>query len=188
MASLTPRSLNSFLEIFNQCKSEYNIFIESGTLGGETISNLQSEFQILYTIELSEKYFELFDKIKKEKKYFNVRNYHGDTIEVLPKILQSLNSQNRSIFWLDGHWSSFDTARGLKDCPLIEECTSIDLFYNSDRAIILIDDYRLFGTYVNEDWSNITLENIILCFKRHKVFHKVIDDILILFIEKNVDF
>lgn len=67
MASLTPKSLNSFLEIFNQCKSEYNIFIESGTLGGETISNLQSEFQLLYTIELSEKYFELFDKIKKKK-------------------------------------------------------------------------------------------------------------------------
>jgi hypothetical protein len=60
---------------------------------------------------------------------------------------------------LDGHWSGGDTAKGDKDCPLIEELVTIvgDFKY---KALIIIDDYRLFGTKGNEDWSDITDDNI----------------------------
>jgi hypothetical protein len=85
---------------------------------------------------------------------------------------------------LDGHWSSGDTAKGEKDCPLIEECKSIDLLYKSNKGIILIDDYRLFGTNIDQDWSSITTENILKCFNNFNIIQNfVYDDVLILLID-----
>jgi len=185
MSSLTVNTIHSITKILNQNINNYNVFIESGTFGGETTSNLVNSFQVLHTIELSEKYYNHFNNIKIQNNYNNVVNHFGDTVQVLPEILKNLNQYDKSIFWLDGHWSSLDTAKGSKDCPLIEECVSIDNLYKSNKAIILIDDYRLFGTNYAEDWTNITEENILKCFKNHKVIEKFIkDDIFILYIEK----
>ena len=36
-----------------------------------------------------------------------------------------------------------------------------------DDSIIVIDDLRLFGTKGNEDWSNITEQNILKCFNEN---------------------
>ena len=74
---------------------------------------------------------------------------------------QILNELNDSVFfWLDGHWSGGDTAQGKLDCPLIEEISIINDTCTS-KCIIAIDDVRLFGTNINEDWSNITRDNIL---------------------------
>ena len=184
MTSLNINTINKISNNISQSYGEYNTVIESGTLGGETIINLQPYFKSLYTIELSEHYFNYFNQVKIENEYTNVINYFGDTAQVLPEILKNLTSENKVIFWLDGHYSSYDTAKGEKDCPLIEECTSIDNLYLANKGLVLIDDYRLFGTNYAEDWSEITLENILKCFRRHKVNHFFQDDILILSIEK----
>ena len=85
-------------------------------------------------------------------------------------LLPSINEG--AIFFLDGHWSSSDTARGEKDCPLLEEISRIhDLF--AHEAVIIIDDYRLFGTSRNEDWSDISKESIlsILQSRVSEVYH-----------------
>ena len=184
MTSLTINTINKISNNISQSYGEYNTVIESGTLGGETIINLQPYFKSLYTIELSEHYFNYFNQVKIENEYTNVINYFGDTAQVLPEILNNLTSENKVIFWLDGHYSSYDTAKCEKDCPLIEECTSIDNLYLANKGLVLIDDYRLFGTNYAEDWSEITLENVLKCFMRHKVRHSFQDDILILLIEK----
>ena len=184
MTSLVANTVDEITKEIKQNKSEYDVLIESGTLGGETIMNLQPYFRTLHTIELSQYYYEYFDQVKKEKEYKNVINHFGDTAQVLPNILETLSSRNKVIFWLDGHYSSYDTAKGEKDCPLIEECLSIDSLYKSNKGLILIDDYRLFGTNNAEDWSDITVENIIKCFTKHSVKCFVKDDIFILYIEK----
>lgn len=68
------------------------------------------------------------------------------------------------IFFLDGHYSSGDTAQGNKDCPLIEELIEINENLKS-KAIIIIDDARLFGLSKqsghSEDWSYINEHNIL---------------------------
>jgi hypothetical protein len=184
MPYLNTKILNSILDDLGEDKSEYNTFIESGTYGGGTVTALYDEFESLYTVELSEKYYQHFDEIKKNNNYEKITNYFGDTVDILPTLLQTLKSKDRSIFWLDGHWSSGDTAKGKKDCPLIEECEHIDYFYKPDKGIILIDDYRLFGTFINEDWSDITLDKIISCFKKHKITYKIHDDIVSIHISK----
>ena len=61
---------------------------------------------------------------------------------------------------------------GIKDCPLIEEIEHIDnLFTNS--SILIIDDYRLFGTNITEDWRDISKEKIvsILSSRIDKIYH-----------------
>jgi hypothetical protein len=184
MPKLNIEKLNTIVEKLNENPDDYAIFLETGTLIGETTLNMQPYFECVYTIELSEKYYKDFDALKTEKKCENIFNYLGDSSIVIPKIIESLEKKDRVIFWLDGHWSSGDTARGEKDCPLMEECKSIDLLYKSNKGIILIDDYRLFGTNIEQDWSSITTENILNCFNNFKIIQNLVyDDVLILLIE-----
>jgi hypothetical protein len=184
MPKLTIEKLNIIVEKLNEIPDDYTIFLETGTFVGETTLNVQPYFEQVYTIELSEKYYKYFDGIKTQNNYNNIFNYLGDSSVVISKIIKSFKKEDRVVFWLDGHWSSGDTAKGKKDCPLIEECKSIDLLYRSNKGIILIDDYRLFGTNIKEDWSSITAEIILKCFNNFKIIQNfVYDDVLILLIE-----
>lgn len=183
MASLTREKIVNELQKINEEINSYNVFIESGTFCGQTIINLIDSFQILHTIELGKNYYDYFNQIKIENNYNNVQNHYGDTIKILPEILKSCSEDSKCIFWLDGHFSSWDTSKGDKDVPLLEECCFIDKLYKSEKGIIFIDDFRLFGTNVNENWTDITLDNILSCFKNFEISHSFInDDILILFI------
>lgn len=187
MSAISIDTLNSIvLEKFKQNEDEYLVFIETGTCVGETVFSVQPYFKEVYTIEISEKHFSIFNTKKEELSIENIKNYLGDSTYIIPEILNSLSGNYNCIFWLDGHWSSGDTGRGEKDCPLIEECQSIDNLCKSKKSIVLIDDYRLFGSHINEDWSNITEENILNCFKNYKVINKIIfNDIFCLLVEKN---
>jgi hypothetical protein len=137
----------------------YDCFIETGTHKGETIFCLEKYFKKLYTIEISEMY------------YNNTKNlYNGDKIDFLlgdsSYVLKELLTKvkDNCIFFLDGHWSCGDTGRGEKDCPLIEEVTHINNLFKND-AIIIIDDYRLFGlshkTNYPVNWGDINKDAII---------------------------
>ena len=95
--------------------------------------------------------------------------------------------------FLDGHWSSGDTACSTKDCPLEEEITHINNLFKNE-AIIIIDDFRLFGldkSYgQNEDWSKINKDKLldIIRLRINKVYHLdsncAKDDRLIIHINK----
>jgi hypothetical protein len=164
---------------------DYNTFIETGTLLGYTILTVDPYFKKVHTIEISEKYFMEFEKHKNNLGKLKINNHLGDSVELIPKLLKVLDSKDNCIFWLDGHWSSGDTGKGEKDCPLLEECVEIDSSYKSDNAIILIDDYRLFGTHMNENWIDITEHSIQKSFKNFRIANKFIfEDILVLYIEK----
>ncbi len=148
-----------FLKELHDDYKNYECFIETGTLNGDTIFAVESYFNKLYTIEYSEKYY-----IATKNKYRGdkITFIHGDSSKIFEKLLPEIKSN--SIFFLDGHWSSGDTGRSEKDCPLIEEITHINnLFIN--KGIIIIDDVRLFGLSpkegYNEDWSYISKDKII---------------------------
>lgn len=163
-----PSIDQSFLESLQDDYKNYTCFVETGTYNGETIFAIENLFDTLYTIEISELFFY---KAKHKNHNKNKINFLlGDSsdvfIDLLPKIKQ------KTIFFLDGHYSSDNTGRGKKDCPLIEEIQLInDLFEN--EAIIIVDDYRLFGYKGNEDWSEIKKETLtqILQSRITKIYH-----------------
>lgn len=143
-------------EVRQYSKWQTNIFIETGTYMGDTIYNMISEFNKIYSIELSEKYVNY--ATKRFENNNKVTIIQGDSTLMLKSILNEVNDS--VFFWLDGHWSGGDTAKGNLDCPLIEEITIINENCKS-KCIIAIDDVRLFGTNMNENWSNITRNNIL---------------------------
>ncbi len=166
-----PSLDKSFLENLHDDYKKYLCFIETGTLNGDTTFALEPFFNKIYTIEFSEKYYnETKNKYNGEKINFILGDSSVVFLDLLPKIT------DKCIFFLDGHWSSGDTGRSEKDCPLEEEITCINDLYQND-AIIIIDDFRLFGlskeTGLNEDWSKINKEKLleILQSRICKVYH-----------------
>ena len=102
----------------------------------------------------------------------------GDSSDIIKNILPDINEN--VIFWLDGHFSSGETAQGKKDCPLIEEITHINELCKKD-GIIIIDDLRLFGTNVAEDWSDITIESVIEPIKNRLITSFELEDRLVIY-------
>ncbi len=141
---------------------KYSNFIETGTHEGETILNMENHFDNLYTIEINPDYYNNFlQKYNRNK----IKCFLGDSSIVLSDIVKNING--KSIFFLDGHYIG-GIKHSIIDCPLIQELNNIKL-YHKEEAIIIIDDFRLFGLIdINKenneiiyDWSNITLDNVL---------------------------
>jgi hypothetical protein len=128
-------------------KFSLDTFIESGTYLGEMVEAQRNRFQKIISIELSEY---LFASAKnKFQKYKNIEILYGDSGELIKDIVANLNKP--AIFWLDGHYSGGNTAKGKVETPIINELEAI-IQSNKDH-IILIDDARQFNG--NNDYPTI---------------------------------
>ena len=141
---------------------EYPIFVETGTFYGETIFKCEPLFKELHTIEIKRKFYK-----RARASYLGSKiTFHlGDSAYKLSSICPTLT--NNTIFFLDGHWSAGNTGRGEKDCPLYEEMTCIMRTFKH-KAIVIIDDFRLFGTGPNTihrrkipNWEEVNKEQIL---------------------------
>jgi hypothetical protein len=168
MPSIDFSFLNKLLDDY----TNYPCFIETGTYEGETIFSLEPFFDRLFTIEYSAKYY----NNTKNKYIGNKINFilNDSSIE-FETLLPTIN--DKCIFFLDGHWSGGDTGQSNKDCPLNEEITHINNLFKQD-AIIIIDDFRLFGLdkssgKLGEDWSDINKEHLLNILKSriNNVYH-----------------
>jgi hypothetical protein len=112
-------------------------FIETGSFYGES-----GCFQQLFSIELAP-HFVLHCK-KRFAAYPNVTILEGDSTHVLPKLLAE-RIDAPATFWLDGHYSSGNTVRGMTNSPILAELDSIQN-HPIKTHTILIDDVRQFGS------------------------------------------
>src|SRR5690606_36175019 len=104
------------------------------------VEAMKRHFDRIYSIELSR---DLYERARiRFRRDPNVELLHGDSGTMLEAILTRL--QGPALFWLDGHYSAGETARGDKDTPIIEELTHI---FNSGEKhhVLIIDDARCFG-------------------------------------------
>lgn len=113
--------------------------VETGTLNGDTIHALRSVFDTIYSVELGE---ELYRRaVARFEGDAHIRLSQGDSGVVLGEIVPGLAGP--ALFWLDGHYSGGDTARGDKNCPIYEELAHI--FRSSETGhVLMIDDARMF--------------------------------------------
>ena len=115
--------------------------IESGTFRGDMMQAMSNHFDKLYSIELSEMLFQ-----KAKERFAGSRHIEilqGDSGQELGKLVPKLTQP--ALFWLDGHYSAGETAKGEKDTPIFEELGHI-LQDARFSHVILVDDARLFGT------------------------------------------
>ena len=138
-----------FLRKLKKNYKEYSNFVETGTYKGSTILHMEKFFSKLYTVEVKH---DLYEAAKQKYKGDKINFYYGDSGQIFDEILT--NIKGNSIIFLDGHFSGGCTGIGEKCCPLYEELNSIMLAHK-DNAIIIIDDFRLFGT---SGWKEINLE------------------------------
>lgn len=181
-----------FINLLQNDYREYPNFIETGTYMGDTIFNMEPYFTNLYTIEIKQEYYE---HVKNNYKGNKINMYLGDSSTMLKNMMGNIN--NKSIIFLDGHWSAGTTGRGDKDCPLYEELTQI-ITHHKDEAIIIVDDVRLFGMGPNKgnnicNWEDINIETILNIVKE-RITHKYLlpsdlnrNDRLIIHISKKIN-
>ncbi len=179
MPTLLREELKNILQLSNKNKNDYDYFVETGTYMGETILRYVNDFKKLYTIELSETLYNDFN----EKNYDRnkLKSILGDSSKKLKEVIDDINGN--TIFFLDGHFSSCGTAKGDKDVPLYEEIKLINDNFKYE-SIIIIDDLRLFGSNITEDWSDITVEKILDIISERVDFHSEVGDRLIIKIKK----
>jgi hypothetical protein len=132
------------------------VFVETGTYMGNGIeSALSAGFEEIFSIEISPTFHKKATaRFQKQIKQGKVNIILGDSSVCLTSILEKLHY--RATFWLDAHFSGGDTGKGSKDVALLEELDAISKHPIKDHTI-LIDDVRLFGTKQGEDWSGVTL-------------------------------
>ncbi len=163
------------IKVEGPVETSYPTFVETGTWTGATILAMEKHFSKLHTIEVKKK----FHRDAKSKYNGNKIDFHlGDSSKVLHELIPKLTGN--TVFFLDGHWSSGNTGRGDKDCPLVEEVEAIHAKHTY-AAIIIIDDYRLFGKGPNgvkgrkngEDWSDIQKSTLldILESRLEQIYH-----------------
>lgn len=117
------------------------ILVETGTYYGDMVEAMRHDFDRVYSIELSA---ELFERAKRRfKKARNVELVRGDSGIELGAIVQRL--EQPALFWLDGHYSGGETAKGRDETPIYAELEHV-LTGSDSGHVVIIDDARLFGT------------------------------------------
>lgn len=164
MPSIDINFIKSSLK--NRKLEEFPVFIETGTYKGGTIFHMSKHFNELYTIEVANHLYKDVVEKYNQTKLNNINFILGDSCNVLPKLLPKIT--NKSIVFLDGHFSSLNTGKGDKDVPLYEEVSAIMSFHKNE-CIIIIDDIRLVGTDRNEDWSDISIDQILEITKPRQI-------------------
>ena len=163
-------------QVLKSFASKYNlkILVETGTFYGDMVDSMKDNFDEIYSIEL-DKF--LYNKAKKRFSSENhIKIIHGDSSEKIKQVMNYIKKP--TLFWLDGHYSGGETARGNKDTPIYEELQTI--FDASDLGhVIIIDDARCFGT--DSDYPSVDeLKKFIFSKKSNVIISMEYDSIRII--------
>jgi hypothetical protein len=134
-------------------RCETKKFIETGSYIGLGIDlALQSGFEEIYSIELTEHYYNSCqEKFKGDDRIHLIL---GDSYFELEKLLNRFPEEPFT-YWLDGHYSGGDTGIGIKESPLLKELEVI-LARKVPGELIYVDDMRLYRDFDQElNISNI---------------------------------
>jgi hypothetical protein len=165
-----PHALKQDVIKYFQREYAVKILIETGTFRGEMVYAQRKNFQKIISIELSHELYKTAQK--KLKKFKNIRIIQGDSGKILSEIINDIEWP--AIFWLDGHFSGFETAKGSLETPVKLELETI--LNSKINHIILIDDARMF-TGENDYPAIQAIKDFVFSRKNNYLFN-VEDDII----------
>jgi hypothetical protein len=145
------------------------VLVETGTYYGDMVEAMKCIFDHIYSIELGD---DLYRRAKERfKRQKHVEIIHGDSGKELGNVMSKIHQP--ALFWLDGHYSAGNTAKGDKETPIYEELQYI--LNARDRGhVIVIDDARCFGT--DPAYPSMEALNEVIRSKRMDVDILVKDD------------
>jgi hypothetical protein len=147
------------VELFTKYNNN-KIFVETGSYAGDGIqAALDSGYNRVYSIELSIPHYN--DCKKKFENHCNVYLINGDSCDILESVIKDIDEN--ITFWLDGHYSCGNTAKGKYLSPLMQELDAIKSHTVKTHTII-IDDMRCW----NKDNPDIK-------FGREQIEQKLLD-------------
>ena len=164
------RPLGMTEEEMEKAQSIYNnkIFVETGTYIGNTSILASKYFDQVYTMEITPHLYNVANQQFTQQHITNIKSYLGDSLEILPKILQETSPEG-CVFFLDAHQSGPETQNNDKQAvPLYEELDKI-LSSNIGPSVFIIDDVRLWTTEKDELWRHINTDEILFKFRHRGV-------------------
>lgn len=120
-------------------KFNINVLVETGTFRGEMVEAQRRNFKKIYSIELSHEFY--LAAVNKFKRFNHIHLIEGDSSEMLKEVILQINKP--CLFWLDGHYSGGDTAKGKLNCPIYGELDTV--FTKSFDHVLVIDDANDFN-------------------------------------------
>ena len=113
--------------------------VETGTYLGHMVCAMLDKFQRIISIELAQHFHEQAkERFKKDK---HVELLQGDSGNVLTTLAPTIDTP--ALFWLDGHYSSGETAKGDLNTPIMKELDAV--LGGNINHVVLIDDARCFN-------------------------------------------
>ena len=149
-------------------KFDNNYFIETGSYIGDGIQTaLDAGFKNVISIDITPQYYDICKNRFKDNS--NVTILFGDSVKVLPALLQDINEPVTIL--LDAHYIDTTTNYGDKMCPVLDELDIIKTHAEKFNDIILIDDMRCWTdtnwNQVNYQFNNEDIKNKIKDFESH---------------------
>jgi len=138
--SSSPQEKQGIIREFAD-RTGIRVFVETGTYLGDTLWASKGIFRELSSIELDRRLYEA--ACKRFAKYDRIHLFRGDSAEVLPQVLDSINEP--CLFWLDAHDSGGMTAAYPEKTPIWKELSWI-LGHLVKGHVLLIDDAPSFMT------------------------------------------
>ena len=191
---------NNELELFKVYKGDIKTFVETGSFQGAGIQKaLDAGYENVISIELSTQYFLVCSERFSNKD--NVKLVQGDSCDVLAPTINEIDEP--IVFWLDGHYSCGETAKGKHWSPIMQELDAISKHPIKNHTI-MIDDMRCWRTDnpefkfgyldIEEKIKSINSDYHFEYFRPSSQFNKsdqkswpegLLGDILVAFIEEN---
>ena len=154
-------------------KHDIDIFVETGTLHGDTVEAIKDVFHTIYSIELSEVLYR--NALARFVGEDSIKLLHGDSGSLLPELLTKITSP--CVLWLDSHYTEIPfAALGAQFTPIVAELHAVLDHPLVDQHVILIDDARLFqGHY---DFPTVKQIRDFIACKRPDLHFEVLYDIM----------
>ena len=116
-------------------------FVETGTFNGDSIENVRSLFEKLYSVEIADAYYQ--KACERFKGDSAIELFHGASPDFLQRLRAGL-AEKSVIYWLDAHWCVAEEPTGgqTSQCPLLQELEALEKL--NEQSVVIIDDARLF--------------------------------------------
>ena len=158
---LVPNWYISILYEYNEYINDLaniNVAVETGTYTGQTTEYFANHFNTVHTVELNPTtgnhygggdFVPIYEKLN--AKHPNITFWTGNTVDVLPEILED-EKDERILFLLDAHDGDSST-------PVREELQAIKDISNRNDHVIIIDDCVCLG---RPNWPSVSELNSLL--------------------------